>query len=75
MFQPERMSRILVAGSKDQMDTIVRELYHQNAFHIEDFVEKEDEAYEGFRIGMPLAGRKRSVHRADQDPLRWSRCS
>lgn len=56
MFQPERMSRILVAGSKDQMDTIVRELYHQNAFHIEDFVEKEDEAYEGFRIGMPLAG-------------------
>jgi len=56
MFQPERMSRILVAGSRDQMDTIVRELYHQNAFHIEDFVEKEDEAYEGFRIGMPLAG-------------------
>jgi V/A-type H+-transporting ATPase subunit I len=50
------MSRILVAGSKDQMDTIVRELYHQNTFHIEDFVEKEDEAYEGFRIGMPLAG-------------------
>ncbi|TAJ45787.1 V-type ATP synthase subunit I [Methanofollis fontis] len=56
MFQPERMSRILIAGSKDQMDTIIRELYHQNAFHIEDFVEKEDEAYEGFRIGMPLAG-------------------
>jgi V/A-type H+-transporting ATPase subunit I len=55
MFQPERMSRILVAGSKDQMDTIIRELYHQNAFHIEDFVEKEDEAYEGFKIGMPLA--------------------
>ncbi len=55
MFQPERMSRILVAGSRDQMDTIIRELYHQNAFHIEDFVEKEDEAYEGFKIGMPLA--------------------
>ncbi|MBP2146343.1 V/A-type H+-transporting ATPase subunit I [Methanofollis sp. W23] len=54
MFQPKRMSRILIAGSKDQMDTIVRELYHQHAFHIEDFVEKEDEAYEGFKIGMPL---------------------
>ncbi|MDK2974353.1 MAG: V/A-type H+/Na+-transporting ATPase subunit [Methanofollis sp.] len=56
MFQPERMSRILIAGSRDQMDTIVRELYHQNAFHIEDFVEKEDEEFEGFRIGTPLAG-------------------
>jgi V/A-type H+-transporting ATPase subunit I len=50
------MSRLLIAASKDQLDPVIRELYRRHIFHIEDFVEQKEEGYEGFRIGMPLAG-------------------
>ncbi len=56
MFKVQTMSRLLIAASKDQLDTIVRELYRHNLFHIEDFVESDEEGYEGFKIGMPLPG-------------------
>jgi V/A-type H+/Na+-transporting ATPase subunit I len=56
MLTPEPMSRLLIAGSKDQMYPIIRDLYRHKIFHIEDFVEQESADYEGFRIGMPLAG-------------------
>ena len=56
MFKAQTMSRLLIAASKDQLDTIVRELYRYNLFHIEDFVESEEEGYEGCKIGMPLPG-------------------
>jgi V/A-type H+/Na+-transporting ATPase subunit I len=56
MLTPEQMSRLLIAGSKDQMYPIIRELYQHKIFHIEDFVEQESADYEGFRIGMPLPG-------------------
>lgn len=50
------MSRLLIAASKDQLEPVIRELYRSHVFHIEDFVEQKEEGYEGFRIGMPLAG-------------------
>ncbi|MBT8508281.1 ATP synthase subunit I [Methanomicrobiaceae archaeon CYW5] len=56
MFKTQTMSRLLIAASKDQLDTIVRELYRHNLFHIEDFVESDEEGYEGCKIGMPLPG-------------------
>ncbi|MDD4128037.1 MAG: V-type ATP synthase subunit I, partial [Methanomicrobium sp.] len=55
MFKVQRMSKLLIAASKDQLDPIVRELYRYNVFHIEDFVEQEAEGYEGFKIGKPMA--------------------
>lgn len=54
MFKVQRMSKLLIAASKDQLDPIVRELYRYNVFHIEDFVEQDAEGYEGFRIGKPM---------------------
>ena len=56
MLTPEPMGRLLIAGSKDQMYPIIRELYHHQIFHIEDFVEQESADYDGFKIGMPLPG-------------------
>lgn len=56
MFKSQKMSKLLIAASKDQLDPIVRELYRHNAFHIEEYVEHDDEKIEGFRIGMPLSG-------------------
>lgn len=56
MFKVQRMSKLLIAASKDQLDPIVRELYRYNVFHIEDFVEQEAEGYEGFKIGKPMSG-------------------
>lgn len=54
MFNTRPMSKLLIAASKDQLDGIVRELYRHHVFHIEDFVEKDEEGYEGVKIGMPL---------------------
>ncbi|HDR74245.1 MAG TPA: V-type ATP synthase subunit I [Methanoculleus sp.] len=54
MFNTRPMSKLLVVASKDQLDGIVRELYRHHVFHIEDFVETEEEGYEGVKIGMPL---------------------
>jgi V/A-type H+-transporting ATPase subunit I len=56
MFHPEPMSRLLIVASKQQLEPVITELYRMNIFHIDDYVEKEDEGWEGFRIGMPLAG-------------------
>ncbi|RPI40414.1 MAG: V-type ATP synthase subunit I, partial [Methanoregulaceae archaeon] len=56
MLKPERMSRLLIAASRDQMAPVIAELYRHNLFHIEDYVEPGAEGYEGFRIGTPLSG-------------------
>ena len=56
MFKVQRMSKLLIAASKDQLEPIVRELYRYNVFHIEDFVEQDAEGYEGFKIGKPITG-------------------
>ncbi len=54
MLNTRPMSKLLIVASKDQLDGIVRELYRHHVFHIEDFVETEEEGYEGVKIGMPL---------------------
>jgi V/A-type H+-transporting ATPase subunit I len=56
MLKPERMSRLLIAASKDQMPVIVAELYRHHRFHIEEYVDSGEEGYEGFKIGTPLSG-------------------
>ncbi|MBP2133590.1 V/A-type H+-transporting ATPase subunit I [Methanomicrobium sp. W14] len=54
MFKVQRMSKLLIAASKDQLDPIVRELYRHNVFHIEDFVEQNAEGFDGLKIGKPM---------------------
>ncbi len=56
MFHPKQMSRLLIVASKEQLEPVITELYRMNIFHIDDFVDKGDEQWEGFRIGMPLTG-------------------
>ncbi|MDK2990229.1 MAG: V/A-type H+/Na+-transporting ATPase subunit [Methanoculleus sp.] len=55
MLRPERMCRLLIAAPKGEIDTIVRELYRHNVYHIEDFV-PESAAAETLSIGHPLSG-------------------
>jgi V/A-type H+-transporting ATPase subunit I len=56
MLKPKRMSRLLIAASRDQMAPVVAELYRHNLFHIEEYVDAGAEGYEGFKIGSPLPG-------------------
>ena len=56
MLKPKQMSRLLIAGSRDQMAPVIAELYRHNLFHIEDYVDAGQEGYEGFKIGTPLSG-------------------
>ncbi len=56
MLKPKQMSRLLIAGSRDQMAPVIAELYRHNLFHIEEYVDAGAEGYEGFKIGTPLSG-------------------
>ncbi|MEN6395654.1 MAG: V-type ATP synthase subunit I [Methanoregula sp.] len=56
MLAPKPMSRLLIVASREQAVPIVEELYRENLFHIEDYVEQGREGYEGFKIGTPLEG-------------------
>jgi V/A-type H+-transporting ATPase subunit I len=56
MLTPEQMSKVLIAGPKDVMDPVITELHRQRLFHVEDFVENDQEEYAGYRIGNPLEG-------------------
>jgi len=56
MLTPEQMSKVLIAAPKDMMDPVIAELHRQRLFHVEDFVENDQEEYAGYRIGIPLEG-------------------
>ena len=56
MLKPRQMSHLFITGSKNQMEPVIQELYRQNVFHIEEFVEQTMEGYEGVKIGTPLPG-------------------
>jgi V/A-type H+-transporting ATPase subunit I len=56
MLKAKQMSRLLIAGSRDQMAPVIAELYRHNLFHIEEYVDAGAEGYEGFKIGTPLSG-------------------
>jgi V/A-type H+-transporting ATPase subunit I len=50
------MSKLLIVASKQQLEPVITELYRLNIFHIDDYVEKGDEQWDGFKIGMPMKG-------------------
>ena len=54
MFQPKPMTHLLVAASKEQMASVVTELYRHRVFHITDFVDQGKEGYEGVKLGVPF---------------------
>ncbi|MCK8518303.1 V-type ATP synthase subunit I [Methanoculleus sp. 7T] len=54
MLRPERMRRLLIAAPKGEIETIIRELYRHNVYHIEDFV-PESASAEALSIGHPLS--------------------
>lgn len=54
MFQPKPMTRLVIAAGKDQMASVVSELYRHQVFHITDFVDQGKEGYEGVKIGTPM---------------------
>ncbi len=54
MFQPRPMTHLLITASKEQMASVVTELYRHQIFHITDFVEQGKEGFEGVKIGVPF---------------------
>jgi V/A-type H+-transporting ATPase subunit I len=56
MLKTESMTHLLITGLKDRMEATIRELYLQHAFHVREYVEGKDPAYEGFVLGKPLPG-------------------
>jgi V/A-type H+-transporting ATPase subunit I len=56
MLTPEQMSKVLIAAPKDLIDPVITELHRQRLFHVEDFVENDQDEYAGYRIGIPLEG-------------------
>jgi V/A-type H+-transporting ATPase subunit I len=50
------MTHLLVAAPKEQMTSVVTELYRHRIFHITDFVDQGKEGYEGVRLGTPFKG-------------------
>ncbi|HUU76026.1 MAG TPA: V-type ATP synthase subunit I [Methanoregulaceae archaeon] len=55
MFTPKEMRKVLVVAPKNHLESVIKELYFQNLFHIEEYVDKDEEEYTGFKIGMPLS--------------------
>ena len=51
MLKPEDMTKVIIAGSNDHMDTIIKVMHAHDAVHITDFVEENDD----FKIGKPLS--------------------
>jgi len=56
MLTPEQMSKVLIAAPKDVMEQVITELHRLRLFHVEDFVENDQEEFAGYRIGNPLEG-------------------
>ena len=56
MFQPKPMTHLLIAAPKEQMASVVTELYRHRVFHITDFVDQGKEGYEVVRLGATLEG-------------------
>jgi V/A-type H+-transporting ATPase subunit I len=66
MFTPEPMSKVIIVAQKDRMAGIIEEVYRKHIFHIESFVEEEEDVTEGCKIGMPLP----SANQASKDLLK-----
>ncbi len=50
MLKPTKMTRVMIAGTKDLMEPTISTLHHLNVLHITDYSEET----ENFKIGRPL---------------------
>ncbi|SNQ60471.1 V-type ATP synthase subunit I [Candidatus Methanoperedens nitratireducens] len=50
MLKPTRMTRVVIAGTKDMMESTISTLHKSNALHITDYQEETGD----FKIGKPL---------------------
>jgi V/A-type H+-transporting ATPase subunit I len=60
MFEPQAMTKVIIAGSKDYMSIVIDALYKHNAVHISDFVDEDHD----FKIGKPYANATKLSERA-----------
>ena len=60
MFEPQAMTKVIVAGSKDRMGVTIDVLHQHNLVHITDFVDED----ENFKIGKPYASAAKLSERA-----------
>src|SRR3989304_6231723 len=55
MLKPKRMTRVMIAGTKDIMEPTLSELHRLNILHITDYLEENED----FKIGKPLKNASR----------------
>ncbi|TRZ91504.1 MAG: V-type ATP synthase subunit I [Methanosarcinales archaeon] len=55
MLKPTRMTRVMIAGTKDIMEPTLSELHKLNVFHITDYIEENVD----FKIGKPFKSASR----------------
>ena len=60
MFEPQAMTKVIVAGSKDYMGLAIDALHKHNVMHITDFVKEDND----FKIGKPYATATKLSERA-----------
>jgi V/A-type H+/Na+-transporting ATPase subunit I len=51
MFEPQAMTKVIIAGSKDYMGVAIDAMHKRDAVHIADFVDEDED----FKIGKPYA--------------------
>jgi V/A-type H+-transporting ATPase subunit I len=60
MFEPQAMTKVIIAGSKDYMGVAIDTLHKHNVVHIADFVDEDED----FKIGKPYASATKLSERA-----------
>jgi len=60
MFEPQAMTKVIIAGSKDYMAVAIDTLHKHNVVHIADFVDEDED----FKIGTPYANATKLSERA-----------
>ena len=60
MFEPQAMTKVIIAGSKDYMGVVIDALHKHNVMHIVDFVNEDND----FKIGKPYASATKLSERA-----------
>ncbi len=60
MFEPQAMTKVIIAGSKDYMGVVIDALHKHNVMHIVDFVNEDND----FKIGKPYATATKLSERA-----------
>jgi len=60
MFEPQPMTKVVIAGSKDYMRVAIDVMHKRDAVHIADFVDEDED----FKIGKPYASATELSERA-----------